>query len=75
MKLRPDGKSVAMFGTKEFRVLDHRCWDVERRTADMDKEHVDVQALVADAGTFVLLDGRGGRAQGRPITSTGSSAR
>jgi aminocarboxymuconate-semialdehyde decarboxylase len=45
MKLRPDGKSVAMFGTKEFRVLDDRCWDVGRRTADMDKEHVDVQAL------------------------------
>jgi aminocarboxymuconate-semialdehyde decarboxylase len=45
MKLRPDGKSVAMFGTKEFRVLDHRCWDVGRRIADMDKEHVDIQAL------------------------------
>jgi aminocarboxymuconate-semialdehyde decarboxylase len=45
MKLRPDGKSVVMFGAKEFRVLDSRCWDVARRTADMDKEQVDVQAL------------------------------
>jgi aminocarboxymuconate-semialdehyde decarboxylase len=45
MKLRSDGKSIAMFGTKEFRVLDHRCWDVGRRTADMDKEKVDIQAL------------------------------
>ena len=45
MKLRPDGKSVAMFGTKEFRVLDNRSWDVGRRTADMDEEQVDVQVL------------------------------
>jgi aminocarboxymuconate-semialdehyde decarboxylase len=45
MKLRPDGKSVVMFGAKEFRVLDSRCWDVARRTADMDKEQIDVQAL------------------------------
>ena len=34
-----------MFGTKEFRVLDSRCWDVERRIADMDFEQVDIQAL------------------------------
>jgi aminocarboxymuconate-semialdehyde decarboxylase len=45
MKLRSDGKSVAMFGSKEFRVLDNRCWDVSRRTGDMDLEHVHVQAL------------------------------
>jgi aminocarboxymuconate-semialdehyde decarboxylase len=45
MKHRPDGKSVVSFGDKEFRVLDNRSWDVARRTADMDEEQVDMQAL------------------------------
>jgi aminocarboxymuconate-semialdehyde decarboxylase len=45
MKMRPDGRSVVSFGEKEFRVLDNRSWDVARRTADMDEEHVDMQAL------------------------------
>lgn len=45
MKVRPDGKSVVSFGAKEFRVLDNRSWDASRRLADMDEEHVDVQAL------------------------------
>ena len=45
MKLRSDGKSIVSFGAKEFRVLDSRCWDIGRRTADMDKERVDIQAL------------------------------
>ena len=66
MKLRPDGKSVAMFGAKEFRVLDNRCWDVARRTADMDKEHVDVQALSPMPELLSYWMECRGRAQGRP---------
>jgi aminocarboxymuconate-semialdehyde decarboxylase len=45
MRHRDDGKSVVSFGAKEFRVLDPRSWDVARRTADMDREQVDVQAI------------------------------
>jgi aminocarboxymuconate-semialdehyde decarboxylase len=45
MNVRPDGKSVVSFGAKEFRVLDNRCWDTTRRIADMDHEHVDMQAI------------------------------
>lgn len=40
-----DGKASVMLGTREFRKLDNRSWDVPRRLSDMDAEDVAIQAL------------------------------
>lgn len=34
-----------MIGKKEFRLVDSRCWDTERRIADMNEDDVGMQAL------------------------------
>jgi aminocarboxymuconate-semialdehyde decarboxylase len=45
--MRHDGATAAtvMIGAKAFRELDDRSWDVSRRIADMDRDHVTMQAL------------------------------
>ncbi len=45
MDHRGDRQAMVMIGKKEFRLVDSRCWDIERRIADMDGEDVGMQAL------------------------------
>jgi aminocarboxymuconate-semialdehyde decarboxylase len=45
MDHRDNHKAMVMAGQKEFRLVDHRCWDVRRRVADMDGEGTDIQVL------------------------------
>jgi aminocarboxymuconate-semialdehyde decarboxylase len=45
MDHRDARQSMVMVGKREFRVVDSRCWDVQRRMQDMDEEAVDVQVL------------------------------
>jgi aminocarboxymuconate-semialdehyde decarboxylase len=42
---RPGDQAMIMMGSKEFRLVDHRCWDVERRVADMNSENVEMHVL------------------------------
>ena len=42
---RPNNQAMIMSGKKEFRLVDSRCWDAERRMADMDKEDVGMQVV------------------------------
>jgi aminocarboxymuconate-semialdehyde decarboxylase len=45
MDHRENQKAMVMAGQKEFRLVDHRCWDVKRRVADMNGEETDLQVL------------------------------
>ncbi|MDB5839629.1 MAG: amidohydrolase [Herminiimonas sp.] len=45
MERRDGGKSAVVIGGKDFRVLDGRSWNVDRRMTDMDIEDVTMQAL------------------------------
>jgi aminocarboxymuconate-semialdehyde decarboxylase len=45
MEHRGDRQAMVMVGKKEFRLVDSRCWDAERRIADMNREDVGMQAL------------------------------
>jgi aminocarboxymuconate-semialdehyde decarboxylase len=42
---REDGGASVMIGGKEFRRIDSRSWDLDRRRADMDAEEVGLQVL------------------------------
>jgi aminocarboxymuconate-semialdehyde decarboxylase len=41
-----------MIGEREFRRIDERCWSVERRLADMDRDGVGIQAISATPVLF-----------------------
>ena len=45
MDHRAEHKAMVMVGAKEFRLVDHRCWDARRRVADMNAEEVGMQVL------------------------------
>ncbi len=45
MDHRPNHTAAVMIGNKEFRLVDHRCWDTQRRIADMDGQGVALQVL------------------------------
>ena len=45
MDHRADRQAMVMIGKREFRLVDSRCWDIERRIADMNEEDVGIQAL------------------------------
>jgi aminocarboxymuconate-semialdehyde decarboxylase len=42
---RAEDQAMVMLGDKEFRLVDHRSWDVWRRIADMDQQGVGIQVL------------------------------
>lgn len=45
MDHRANQEAVVMIGSKEFRIVDSRCWDNARRVADMNDEDVGMQAI------------------------------
>ncbi len=45
MERRGDDATMVMVGKKEFRLVDSRCWDTQRRIADMNREQVGIQVL------------------------------
>jgi aminocarboxymuconate-semialdehyde decarboxylase len=45
MDHRADNQAMVMIGKREFRLVDHRCWDTARRIADMNEEDVGMQAI------------------------------
>jgi aminocarboxymuconate-semialdehyde decarboxylase len=42
---KPEKKASVMIGGKEFRLVDHRCWECTRRVADMDEGEIAMQVL------------------------------
>jgi aminocarboxymuconate-semialdehyde decarboxylase len=45
MDHRENNQVMVMSGNKEFRLVDNRCWDTERRIADMNGEDVGMQVI------------------------------
>jgi aminocarboxymuconate-semialdehyde decarboxylase len=45
MQHRPENRAMVMIGEREFRLVDHRCWDGNRRVADMDEADVGIQVV------------------------------
>jgi aminocarboxymuconate-semialdehyde decarboxylase len=45
MQHHPEHKASVMIGGKEFRLVDHRCWECARRLRDMDEGEIAMQVL------------------------------
>jgi aminocarboxymuconate-semialdehyde decarboxylase len=45
MDHRPKDEAMVMIGKREFRLVDNRCWDPQRRMKDMDEQGLDMQVL------------------------------
>jgi aminocarboxymuconate-semialdehyde decarboxylase len=45
MEHREHDQAMVMIGKREFRLVDNRCWDPERRITDMDAGGLDMQVL------------------------------
>ncbi|HUN51832.1 MAG TPA: amidohydrolase family protein [Candidatus Sulfotelmatobacter sp.] len=68
MRHHAGNKASVMIGGKEFRAVDHRCWDPARRAADMDAEEVDIQVLSPMPELLSYwLDAKSGLAMARHI--------
>ena len=50
MDHRDNRQAMVMSGKREFRLVDSRCWDPERRAEDMDAQ------VVGNASRFLKLD-------------------
>jgi aminocarboxymuconate-semialdehyde decarboxylase len=45
MEHHPEHKASVMIGGKEFRLVDHRCWECARRLRDMDEGEITMQVV------------------------------
>ena len=62
MDHRESQQAMVMIGKREFRLVDHRAWDVDRRLVDMEEEDVRLQVVSpmpcltsAPMGQFIMI--------------------
>jgi aminocarboxymuconate-semialdehyde decarboxylase len=65
-----NNEASIMIGGKEFRRIDSRSWDIQRRTGDMDEERVDVHVISPMPELLSYwFDGQDGLKMGRHINA------